>query len=71
MIFILLLVQNGPDFAIYVFVAVFKHFKEKILEDDQEGEENHLGIVLKSDPIDFNLCNYLTYIHQLSNKHKF
>ena len=72
-IYILLLVQNGPDFAIYVFVALFKHFKEKILKDDegQDGEENHLGLVLKSDPIDFNLCNYLTYIHQLSNKHKF
>ena len=72
-LYILLLVQNGPDFAIYVFVALFKHFKEKILKDDegQDGEENHLGLVLKSDPIDFNLCNYLPYIHQLSNKHKF
>ena len=64
--FILLLVQNGSNYAIFVFVAVFKHLKPKILQDTRQD----LDLTLKSDPINFDLCNYLSYIYDLSNRYK-
>ena len=66
--FILLLVQNGPSYAVFVFVALFKHLKPKILQDVDSRQD--LDLVLKSDPINFDLCNYLGYVHDLSNRYK-
>ena len=66
--FILLLVQNGPNYAILVFVIVFKHLKPKILQDVETKQD--LDLVLKSDPINFDLCNYLSIIHDLSNRYQ-
>uniref|UniRef100_UPI0037E99F39 protein broad-minded n=1 Tax=Semicossyphus pulcher TaxID=241346 RepID=UPI0037E99F39 len=61
-------VVMGPDYQVYMCVAIFKHLKPDILQRTQSQE---LQVFLKEEPIQgFKVSNYLEFMEGLQRRHR-
>uniref|UniRef100_A0A8C6UUP5 Protein broad-minded n=1 Tax=Neogobius melanostomus TaxID=47308 RepID=A0A8C6UUP5_9GOBI len=58
----------GPDYQVYMCVALFKHLQPDIL---QQAQSQQLQVFLKEEPIrGFRVCNYLDFMEGLERKYR-
>ncbi|XP_013888484.1 protein broad-minded [Austrofundulus limnaeus] len=61
-------VLMGPDYQVYLCVAIFKHLQPEILQRTQSQE---LQVFLKEEPIwGFKFCNYLDFMLDLERSYR-
>ncbi|KAF3703043.1 Protein broad-minded TBC1 domain family member 32 [Channa argus] len=61
-------VVMGPDYQVYMCVAIFKHLQPDILQHTQSQE---LQVFLKEEPIQgFKVSNYLEFMEGLENSYR-
>ncbi|XP_028254205.1 protein broad-minded [Parambassis ranga] len=61
-------VVMGPDYQVYMCVAIFKHLQPDILQHTQSQE---LQVVLKEEPIqDFKISSYMEFMLQLERSYR-
>ncbi|KAG8444599.1 hypothetical protein GDO86_009673 [Hymenochirus boettgeri] len=66
--YIALCILLGPDYQIYICIAVFKHLQPEILQHTQTHD---LQVFLKEEPINgFEVSKYLEYMESLEQRYR-